>query len=199
MKRFNGNKSLEWVRKFAYLLFNCAILDEYIMKKTCPHIKGRVSFVNLLAGNDVEKVLKRVSTELENMISLYIKYGNLNQALLINNAKSWLMESTDYMFNGGSPTNNPRENNHRNANGGGKSQIKYNFQYILYGLYPFHLILFWIYFIFNNNPNNFYDNVDLINVIIVGCAQFVFCIISSLVPFVLIFHIVFIVAIVVIL
>eukprot|EP01084_Bolivina_argentea_P213096 362046_1 len=43
--------SNEWIEQFVYLLFNCAILNEYITKiKHSTKHSQRVSFVNFLAG-----------------------------------------------------------------------------------------------------------------------------------------------------
>ena len=183
--RFNGYKSSEWIKKFVYLLFNCAILDEYMLKKNCP-TKTRVSFVNILAGNDVDKVLKRVSNELENMMQSYCKYGNANQSLTNNNAKSWL-ECNDLMFCNNDNSNRRQSmtqnvSNTTNKNG----TIQYNFQYILCAVYPLHLLLFWMYFVFNNNDN---FNYNVSSFIIIGLAQFVFCILSGSVIFVPLYNI----------
>eukprot|EP01084_Bolivina_argentea_P031191 57733_1 len=152
---FNGNKSLLWIRQFVYLLFNCAILDEYITKKSNPQSQTRVSFVNLLAGNDVDKVLKRVSTHLEDMMTMYDKYGNLNHTILQCNRKSWRNTfewATD-------------------------DTIQSNFQYILCVLFPFHLVLFWMYLMLNNDSA---FTMDSLHIITIGGAQLLFYILATI-------------------
>ena len=143
------------------------------MKKNCP-TKTRVSFVNILCGNDVDKVLKRVAVELENMIQSYSKYGNVSQSLINNNAKSWIQG--ELMFSTNNDNNNTSRINQKVCNG--IQKIQYNFQYISCAVYPLHLLLFWMYFGFNNNTN---FEIDFIHFLIVGSSQFVFCILSSLV------------------
>lgn len=150
-----------------------------MLKKNCP-TKTRVSFVNMMAGNDVDKVLKRVANELENMMQNYMKYGHANQALINNNAKSWL-QCNDLMF--GPQNSNNMQSTQRNSNNpiNKTEAIQYNFQYILCAVYPLHLLLFWMYFIFNNNTN---FNGNVTSFIIIALCQFMFIVISSLVIFV---------------
>eukprot|EP01084_Bolivina_argentea_P260043 439022_1 len=163
VNRFNDYKSSQWSKQFVYLLFNCAILDEFITKKnssmsptTNQHSKSRVSFVNLLAGIDADKVLNRVSNDLEYILQLYNKYGTFNKYILDCNIKSW-------------------NNCHKLINN--YDQIRYNFQYILYVLFPFHLLLFWIYIIFNNDDKFIIDSTSII---IIAIIQFIFYIVCIL-------------------
>ena len=158
-QQFKGQKeqkSSQWIQRFVHMLFNCIILDEFMMKKNAPpRLESRLSFVNVMAGNDAEAVMKRVSKHLEQMIK---NYDENNCCDVEANARSW-------------------NENYRQMNAHvTKARIGYNLIWILTILYPFHLCLFWLYFLCNFD-RSFAFNMR--NIIIIGSAQCSFYIVSS--------------------
>ena len=160
LRRFRGYKSREWVLEFVYLLFNAVILDEYIMKKNSPH-RTRVSFIGMLGGDDAGKVLKRVNKDLDAMHVTLSQNKSLDRGLLDLNAKSWDDAAGD------PETENVDES---------VSEITDHLKYLIVVLYPFHILLFWIYILFNCNDS---FTVNLWYIVAMAVIQCVFCAVSS--------------------
>jgi len=160
-RRLDGYKSRQWVRHFVYLLFNAVILDEYIMKKNSPH-RTRVSFIGMLSGDDTAKALKRVDKDLDAMNVTLLQNGTLNRGMLDLNAKSWDEAANDPE----SETFNFDES---------VSEIKHHFEFLVLVLYPFHLILYWLYLTANGNHSFELDTTWLI---VTAMVQWLFCVVS---------------------
>mmetsp|Transcript_24364 Transcript_24364/g.39224 ORF Transcript_24364/g.39224 Transcript_24364/m.39224 type:complete len:633 (+) Transcript_24364:41-1939(+) len=130
LRHLNGSGySRRWVHQFAYLLFNCMILDEYLAKKAAPQNQSRVSFINMLAGNDVDKLLHRVKQSLQTLMHAYNEHGGCTLPTLRLNHESWTT-STHAWFS----VQQSRQ------------RILYNFKFLIGVVYLAHLALFWTYY-----------------------------------------------------
>ena len=160
LDRFHGFKSKEWVLQFVYLLFNAVILDEYIMKKNSPH-RTRVSFIGMLGGDDVGKVLKRTK-DLEAMHVTLSQHGTMDRGMFALNSKSW---------------NDAVDDPNAERLEAKVSDITMHFKYLLWVLYPFHLLLFWIYILCHGNDSFTTKTSYLVAMALIQCL---FVAVSSL-------------------